>query len=62
MTPRPIPWLEEPENLNTASAFLGGDWHAGFLETHTFSPRIVNEASVGVARFVFQSVQIDPTT
>lgn len=49
-----------PEFLNTASAFLGGDWHAGFVETHTFSPSIVNEASVGVARYVFQSVQIDP--
>ena len=49
-----------PEFLNTASAFLGGDWHAGFVETHTFSPSIVNVASVGVARYVFQSVQINP--
>jgi hypothetical protein len=49
-----------PEALNTASAFLGGDWHFGVVETHTFSPRIVNQFSAGVARFVFQSVQINP--
>jgi hypothetical protein len=54
------PIAASPENLNTAGAFLGGDWHAGIVETHTFSPRILNQFSVGVARFVFQSVQIDP--
>jgi hypothetical protein len=55
------PIAGSPENLNTANAFLGLDWHTGFVETHTFSPRIVNQFSAGVARYVFQSVQIDPS-
>lgn len=49
-----------PENLDTAGAAINVDWHAGFVETHTFSPSIVNEASVGVARFIFKNAQISP--